>query len=81
MIKISSIFGLGIVIALIPLSGFPLYWKNFLYMLSGILIATFSLLIRKELNEVLKRLHTDVVTNTFAESAPKEEIAGENKLF
>lgn len=83
MIKISTIFVLGIFIALVQFLGFPLAWKNFLYIVSGLLITTLSILIRKELNEVLKHLHSDVLTtNTFAESTPKPaDFVGENKIF
>ncbi len=64
---------LGIVTALVPFSGFPLGWKNFLYVASGVVIAVFSALIRKELHEVLRHLHTEPVqTETFAESTPKQ---------
>jgi len=83
MVKISTIFALGIFVALIQYLGIPLDWKNFFYIISGLLVATLSVLIRKELNVVLKRLHSDgVQTDTFAESAPKQsELVGENKLF
>ncbi len=83
MIKISTIFGLGILIALIQFLGLPLGWKNFLYIVSGLLITTLSILIRKELNVVLKHLHSEVLTtNTFSESTPKQnELVGETKLF
>ena len=83
MIKISTIFALGIFTALIQYLGIPADWKNGLYILSGVTIVVLSALIRKELNVVLKRLHDDVIqTDTFAENAPKQaEPVGENKLF
>jgi hypothetical protein len=83
MIKISSIFALGIFVALIQFFGLPFAWKNFLYLLSGALIVVLSILIRKELNAVLRRLHSDTIqTDTFAESTPMQDASiVENKLF
>jgi len=73
MIKISTIFALGIFIALIPFSGFPIEWKNTLYIISGLLVTVLSVLIRRELEEVIKHSYTDVVkTDTFSESNPKQ---------
>lgn len=83
MIKISTIFALGIFVSVIQFLGLPLDWKNNLYLISGVCIVALSILIRKELNIVLKRLHDDIIqTDTFAESDIKQsEIVGENKLF
>jgi hypothetical protein len=76
MVKISTIFALGILVILVPFSGFPIGWKNFLYVLSGAIIVLFSILIRRELHEVLRQLHGDgITTDTFSESAPKQESA------
>jgi len=74
MVKISSIFGLGILVALIQYTGFPIEVKNWIYLLTGLLIAVLSLMIRKELHEVLRSLHSDtfVKTDTFTESTPKQ---------
>jgi hypothetical protein len=77
MIKISTIFGLGIFIAIIPFTGlpndstFPL--KNILYIVCGLLVTILSVLIRKELEEVVKHLYSDhVKTDTFSDSGPKQ---------
>ncbi len=77
MIKISTIFALGIFIAVVPFTGlpndsaFPL--KNILYIVCGLSVTVLSVLIRKELEEVVKHLHTDIVkTDTFTESSPKQ---------
>jgi len=73
MVKISTIFALGIVVMLVQFSGFPKSFKDFLYIVSGLIIVIFSVLIRRELNEVLRHLHGDTVkTETFSESAPKK---------
>ena len=75
MIKISTITGLGVLVAVTGAGflGFPIEWKNFIYVASGILIVIFSSLIRKELLEVIRHLHTEIVkTETFSENSPKE---------
>ena len=75
MVKISSIFGLGILVAFTPwFLNFPLPWKNIIYMVSGIMIAVLSVMIRKELESVVKHLHTEVIKeDTFTESSPKTQ--------
>ena len=76
MIKISTITGLGalIVITALGFLGFPIEWKNFIYVVSGMLIVIFSLLIRKELESVVKHLYTAHVVkpDTFSESDIKQ---------
>ena len=73
MIKISTIFALGIFIAIMPFTGFPFSVKNALYVISGLLITILSIMIRKELEEVIKHLYTEVVkTDTYSESDPKQ---------
>ena len=77
MIKISTIFALGIFIAVIPFTGFPndsvLPLKNILYILSGLSVTVLSFMIRKELEDVVRHLHTEVVkTDTFSENGPKQ---------
>lgn len=74
MVKISTIFALGLLIAVIPFTGFPIDIKNLLYIVSGLAVTVLSVMIRKELEEVIKHLYSDTVkTDTFAESKPKEE--------
>jgi hypothetical protein len=79
MVKISSIFVLGILVVLMPFSGFPFEWKNFIYIVCGATIIILSLLIRKELHEVLRAMHNDEVikTGTFTESIPQDKIEDE----
>lgn len=77
MIKISTIFALGIFIALIPFTGFPndsaFPVKNILYIVCGLAVTVLSYMIRKELEEVVRHLHTEVSNDTFAESGPKDQ--------
>ena len=78
MIKISAIIALGIFIAIIPFTGFPnessFPVKNFLYIVCGLSVTVLALLIRRELEEVVKHLYTtDIIkTDTFSESNPKK---------
>jgi hypothetical protein len=73
MIKISSIFVLGLLVALTPYSGFPIEWKNFFYIVFGLAIVIFSILIRRELHEVLRQLHNDseIKNDTFSQNSPE----------
>jgi len=78
MVKISTIFVLGIFVVIIPFTGFPndsaFPLKNILYIICGLLITILSLLIRRELLEVIKSLHNEViVTDSFAESNLKQQ--------
>ncbi len=74
MIKISTIFALGLFIAVMPFTGFPFSVKNALYIILGLLVTTLSVLIRKELEEVIRHSYADVVKNdTFSESNPKQQ--------
>ncbi|MFA6430428.1 MAG: hypothetical protein WC229_01890 [Candidatus Paceibacterota bacterium] len=79
MVKISSIFVLGILVMLMPFSGFPFGWKDAIYKICGLAIIVLSLLIRKELHEVLRSLHNNEVikADTFTESIPQEKSGDE----
>ena len=75
MLKISTIFSLGIFIALIPFLGLPndaaFPVKNILLIVSGLLVTILSVLIRRELESVIRHLYSDGVKNdTFSESTP-----------
>ncbi len=71
MIKISTIFVLGILVVLVQYTGFPLDWKNFLYIIFGLSITVLSFLIRKELDKVVKHLHTEPVkSESYSENSP-----------
>ena len=77
MVKISTVIALGVFIAIIPFTGFPndsaLPIKNILYIFCGLLIAVLSVMIRKELEEVVKHLHTHAEKiDTFTDSNPNQ---------
>jgi len=85
MIKISTIFALGIFIALIPFSGFPndsaFPVKNILYMVCGLLVTILAFFIRKDLEEVIKHFYGDEVKNdTFSEGGPKRRRKTDIKI-
>ena len=74
MVKISSIFALGVLISVMQFLGFSSDIKNSFYFLSGITIIVLSVLIRGELHEVLRHLHgVEIKTNTFSQSAPQQK--------
>ena len=59
---------------IIPFTGFPYGFKMFLYIVFGLAILVLSILIRRELHEVLKTLHpgTTPKNDTFVESEPEK---------
>jgi len=75
MVKISSISVLGFLLMIIPFTAFPQNFTNFLYITLGAIILILSLLIRRELHNVLRILHGESTTksNTFSESNPQQE--------
>lgn len=65
---------MGIIIALTPFSGFPSAWKEFIYIICGVLIAILSILIRRELHEVLRMMHNDdAKSDTFSQNTPSSK--------
>lgn len=74
MVKISTIFGLGVLIAVMQFLGFSSGIKNYFYFLAGLTVVVLSVLIRNELHEVLRHLHgIEIKTDTFSQSAPQEK--------
>ena len=74
MVKISSIFALGVLVTVMQFFGFSSDTKNYFYFLAGILIVILSVLIRGELHEVLRHLHgAEIKTDTFSQSAPQQK--------
>lgn len=71
MSKISLIFSLGVLTAILPAMGFPIGWKTVFYVIIGVAISSVSLLLRKEINSLrgtLKsREHT--VTDSFVQNS------------
>jgi len=75
MIKISTITILGFLILLIasPFFAIPQSWKNYFFMLAGLVIAILSILIRQELYKVIKIVYgqEEVKTDTYVENRPQ----------
>jgi hypothetical protein len=73
MVKISTIFGLGVLVTVMQFFGFSSGVKNYFYFLAGITVVVLSVLIRNELHEVLRHLHgIEIKTDTFSQSAPQK---------
>ncbi|MGB8815787.1 MAG: hypothetical protein WCC74_00910 [Minisyncoccia bacterium] len=75
MIKISSISVLGFLLMVMPFTAFPHGFTNFIYISFGVIILILSLLIRRELHEVLRTIHSGTIIkkDTFSESNPQQE--------
>jgi hypothetical protein len=75
MKKISSITALGVLVLLVssPYIGISSEWKDYILMLAGIVIITLSILIRKELHQVIKIAHGagETKTDTYIENRPQ----------
>jgi len=75
MKKISSITALGALVLLIssPYIGISQDWKNYILMVSGLIILVLSVLIRRELHKVIKLVHEvkEVKADTYVENNPQ----------
>ncbi|MFA6797439.1 MAG: hypothetical protein WCR40_01920 [Candidatus Paceibacterota bacterium] len=74
MVKISSIFALGVLVTIMQFLGFSADIKNYFYLLAGLSVTVISILIRGELHEVLRHLHgVEIKTDTFSQSSPQQK--------
>lgn len=67
--KEKSLIGLGILLIILPLTGFPRDWKTFLNVLIGVLIVYFGALflkLAKKSNNVF--IQSEIKTETFTET-------------
>ncbi len=71
MSKISLIFSLGILVAILPATGFSSGWKTIFYVIVGIAISIVALLLRKEINSLRRALkgRERTVTDSFAQNS------------
>jgi len=71
MSKISLIFSLGILIAILPTTGFSSGWKTIFYAVIGITVSIIALLIRKEINSLRRALRSKehTVTDSFVQNS------------
>ena len=75
MVKISSITALGVFIILLasPFIAIPRIWKDYLFIACGLSVVVLSLIIRRELNKVVRALHGahERKSDTYVESDPQ----------
>lgn len=71
MSKISLIFSLGILVAILPATGFSSGWKTIFHIIIGIIISIIALLIRKEINSLRHSLKSRerTVTDSFVQNS------------
>ena len=71
MSKIFLIFSLGVLIAILPGTGFPIGWKTIFYVIIGVTVSIIALLIRKEINSLRRALRSKeyTVTDSFVQNS------------
>lgn len=71
MSKISFLFLLGILIAILSATGFPSGWKMIFYIILGLAVSITALMLRKDINSLRRALkgkeHT--ITDSFVQSS------------
>lgn len=71
MSKISFLFLLGILTAVLSMTGFPSGWKMIFYIIMGVAVCITTLMLRKDMNSLRKFLkgkeHT--ITDSFVQSS------------
>ena len=76
MLKITSITALGALVFLTATPFMAIFrdWKDYIFIVSGLAIVVLSIMIRRELNKVLKVLHgdeTESIKDTYIENNPQ----------
>lgn len=71
MSKNSFIFLLGIIVAILPATGFPNDWKTVFYVIIGITVSIVASLLRKEINSLRQALkgREYTVTDSFVQNS------------
>ena len=71
MSKISLIFSLGILTAILPGTGFSSGWKTIFYVMIGVAVSIITLFIRKEINSLRRALRSKdhTVTDSFVQNS------------
>lgn len=71
MSKISLIFSLGILVVVIPWTGFLNNWKTIFYTIIGVSISMIVLLLRKEIDSLRRALRSreHIVTDSFVQNS------------
>ncbi len=82
MSKISLIFLFGIIVAILPFTGFPTSWKTLFYVMIGLLVSVAASLLRKEINSLRQSLkgreHT--ITDSFVQNSHIDTYGKANKI-
>lgn len=70
MSKISFLFLLGILTAVLPMTGFPSGWKMIFYIILGLAVSITALTLRKDVNSLRRELKGKerTVTDSFVQS-------------
>lgn len=71
MSKISLIFSLGILVAVLSWMGFSNNWKTIFYAIIGVAISIIALLLRKEINSLRRALRSreHTITDSFVQNS------------
>jgi len=71
MSKISLIFSLGIITAVLSETGFSSLWKTIFYAVLGVAVSIIALLIRKEINSLRRALkgREHIITDSFVQNS------------
>lgn len=82
MSKNSLIFSLGVLTAILSLTGFSNNWKTIFYAIIGIAISITALLMRKEINSLRRALRSreHTVTDSFVQNSHIDTYGRTHKL-
>lgn len=80
MSKTKILFVVGIVIALLPYSGFPYLWKNVLSTVLGLLVAFLVYILNRESKQENTKTEENKTFENFSESEPPVTVTEEPKL-
>ena len=83
MTKDLMVIALGVWVAVVPFLGFPNRWDTIIFAVSGILIITLMLLLRRDLVRYVARIKSERVEKTehvFEESTVPKHAEGDNNV-
>lgn len=82
MSKISLIFSLGILVVVMPWTGFLNNWKTIFYAIIGAAISITALLLRKEIDSIRRALRSreHIVTDSFVQNSHIDTYGRTHKI-